>query len=545
MVDVRSRAAPHCGLVTAYNVRRRPEPRVGRPSAVDRLPRLPPDTERVAMKLATKLLLVFLLAVTAITGLFSYLTIRQARYQFAHQQELLGERIAKEHRQRLADAYRQGGEQRVTQTAERIYVDVRQSHVRWISRPSQTAAPSQGENRSVSDMAQPLPPEVVSETRRTVVLLRRGDDGAGRVHTYLPVPLNKDETGYLEITQPTDQLDAQTRATLRYTLISLLATFGVSILVVMIAGVRMVGRPLEALIRKTQQIAQGRFDDPLPVRGNDELSELARAINRMSEQLARQQQRLQEESASKIVALEQLRHADRLKTVGRLAAGIAHEMGTPLNVISGRAALIASGKLDEAEIKKSAEAIKHEADRIGAIIRQLLDFARQNTPKRAPIPLREAVQQTVGLLRTLAQKHNVSLEFDLPEDPLVVLADEAQMQQVLTNIVVNAIQASPAGGQVRVSLRDAGERLKPGDAQPKPRHWVAIDIQDQGPGIPTDVLDHIFEPFFTTKQIGEGTGLGLSIAYGIVQEHDGWIDVDSRPGHGTRFTIYLPRELSP
>jgi signal transduction histidine kinase len=175
------------------------------------------------------------------------------------------------------------------------------------------------------------------------------------------------------------------------------------------------------------------------------------------------------------------------------------------------------------------------------IIRQLLDFARASAPRKAPLDLGQLVGQTVDLLRPLAERHGVRLDFTPDASPSIVQVDGAQMQQVLTNLMVNAIQAMPTGGSVELAVRRqhaASPQLPDGGMQ----ECCSIEIRDHGVGIPPEHLPHIFEPFFTTKEVGEGTGLGLSIAYGIVQEHGGWIDVVSRPGEGSCFTIYLPME---
>src|SRR5208337_2658068 len=144
-------------------------------------------------------------------------------------------------------------------------------------------------------------------------------------------------------------------------------------------------RPLDLLIAKARRIGGGDLTGPVHLRSRDELAELAENLNHMCAKLAESETRLRQETAARIMALEQLRHADRLKTVGRLASGIAHELGTPLNVVAGRAGLIGSGKLDSQQIVESAAAIKQEADKMTTIIRHLLDFARASTPRKSPV----------------------------------------------------------------------------------------------------------------------------------------------------------------
>jgi len=302
--------------------------------------------------------------------------------------------------------------------------------------------------------------------------------------------------------------------------------------------VRFIGQPLERLIAKVRQIGAGNLEGLVHIRSHDELEELAENLNAMCADLAESQRKLRDETAARIAAIEQLRHADRLKTVGRLASGIAHELGTPLNVVAGRAALIGSGKLDVEEIARSAAAIRAEADKMTLIIRQLLDFARASTPRKQPVDLRSVVRQTIDLLGSIAEKHKVRLQFEPCAETAIADVDAGQIQQVLTNLTMNAIQAMPQGGPVEFRIV---RRTRPHPEKRDVRaDYFAIEIQDHGVGIPPENLPQLFEPFFTTKEVGAGTGLGLSIAYGIVQEHGGCVEVASEAGKGSCFTVFLP-----
>jgi signal transduction histidine kinase len=192
------------------------------------------------------------------------------------------------------------------------------------------------------------------------------------------------------------------------------------------------------------------------------------------------------------------------------------------------------------DVTDNVRIIVEQTRRMSAIIRQLLDFARRRGARKASYDLRQLVAQTVSMLQPLAEKRGVALAIEATTAPASAQVDASQIQQVLTNIVVNAIQSMPKGGTVTISLR-------PSSAQPPPGAEVTegarfeIAVRDQGDGIAPEVLPHVFEPFFTTKAVGEATGLGLSVAYGIVQEHGGFITVESEPGQGSRFAIHLPR----
>lgn len=238
-------------------------------------------------------------------------------------------------------------------------------------------------------------------------------------------------------------------------------------------------------------------------------------------------------------AVEQLRHAERLTTVGMLASGIAHELGTPLNVISGRASLIASERVSAADARSSAAIIVEQTGRMTAIIRSLLDFARRGGTRLTLVDIDRLTRETVALLQPLANRRGCSLHVaDGP--PVVAALNGGEMQQVLTNLLMNAVQATSEGGTVEVSV-DVGPVAEPPQNARPAKSYVAIHVRDHGVGIPADVLPHVFDPFFTTKDVGEGTGLGLSVAFGIVRDHGGWIAATSRVGEGSEFVVYLPQ----
>jgi signal transduction histidine kinase len=232
-----------------------------------------------------------------------------------------------------------------------------------------------------------------------------------------------------------------------------------------------------------------------------------------------------------------LRHDDRLRTVGQLASGVAHELGTPLSVVAVRARLIATREAMGDEAVANATAILEQSERMTRLIRQLLDYSRRSTGSASTVDLRQTALQAVEMLEPLARAHAVSVVVEAYPGDVQVRGDGSQLQQVVTNLVMNAVQAMPAGGNVEI--RTGRGAATPGRAsRPTDRCWIRVS--DQGPGIPPDDLPHIFDPFFTTKPVGEGTGLGLAVAQAIVEEHGGWIAVQSEAGHGTAFTAFLP-----
>jgi len=230
-------------------------------------------------------------------------------------------------------------------------------------------------------------------------------------------------------------------------------------------------------------------------------------------------------------AVEQLRHAERLNVIGTLAAGVAHELGTPLNVISGTAELLGERPLAPDRVRKHADLILRQTEKITAIIRHLLDFGRRGGTPAADLDLDEAVRRSVELLAAMARKRSIDVRFEPAGTSQRVRASSRELEQVVSNLMLNGIQAMPRGGTLRVAT--ATEQR--GDAV-----YGVISVSDEGDGIAEEHLPYIFDPFFTTKGVGEGTGLGLSVTYGIVNDWGGRIEVTSRPGHGATFVVRIP-----
>jgi signal transduction histidine kinase len=252
------------------------------------------------------------------------------------------------------------------------------------------------------------------------------------------------------------------------------------------------------------------------------------------------------ETEERLRAIEQLRHADRLATVGKLASGIAHEVGTPLGVALVRANMISAGRVTGAEAREGARIIGEQVERIARIIRQLLDFARGRSvrppgegARREPVDVASLVEKTLSLVQPLADKRQLTLDFHAAAELPKPSADEGQIQQVLLNLVVNSINACDQPGKVMVEI-SLKKTTAPADVGGAEGEYLCLSVADEGVGIAPEILPRIFEPFFTTKGVGEGTGLGLSVAYGIVREHGGWIDVQSAARKGSRFSVYLP-----
>src|SRR5262249_17907135 len=299
--------------------------------------------------------------------------------------------------------------------------------------------------------------------------------------------------------------------------------------------------PVRRLGDVVRRVADGDFSARLMVRQQDEVGGLGREINIMSEKLQAASERVAAETEARGDGLEQLRHTERLSTLGRMASSIAHELGTPLNIILGRAHLISAASTNHT-VTENARIISEQSHRMSQIIRDILDFARRRQPQTTQIELLDLVQKAFSLTSSAARRRHVSLQLLSESVPQAVQGDPNRVLQVVINLLMNAIQATPQGGVVEVTVKSE-ERPAPEDLGGPTLRFATIAVKDRGVGIPADALPRIFEPFFTTKTAGEGTGLGLSIVSGIVREYGGSIDVQSEVGRGSCFTVHLPREM--
>jgi PAS domain S-box-containing protein len=222
----------------------------------------------------------------------------------------------------------------------------------------------------------------------------------------------------------------------------------------------------------------------------------------------------------------ELRRAERLAELGTLASGMAHEIGTPMNVILGRAEYLLQRTADEG-MKKGLATIVTQIERITKVMNQLLAFARRGTPDRRAVDLAEIVEDSLEMFQERIVRSRITVEKAIEANMPSVLADRDQLIQVLINLMMNSLHAMPEGGRLRLSLAHEGSH-------------VCLGVSDTGHGMPEEVRSKVFEPFFTTKDFGKGTGLGLTVVKGIVEEHGGTIGVESVVDKGTTFWIRLP-----
>ena len=318
-----------------------------------------------------------------------------------------------------------------------------------------------------------------------------------------------------------------------------LALAGGIIFVVALAGglgfARRVSRPLEDIAAAAGDIASGNWTRRVAVRGSAEAHVLARAFNDMAESL-----RHWSEEAKR--RHEELRQTQKMEAVGRLAGGIAHDFNNILTTIRGYGELALLQVTARDPCHEELTEIVAAVDRAGDLTKQLLTFSRRQATNARPIAIDQVVASTEQMLRRLIRE-DIQLTTEFEPDVGYVRADRGQIEQVLLNLVINARDAMPNGGALRIAVGvvDVAAAVNDIQREPLPHKHVCLSVADSGHGMDAQTASHIFEPFFTTKGVGEGTGLGLAIVYGIVQQAGGMIDVETDVGRGTTFRVYFPR----
>jgi signal transduction histidine kinase/ActR/RegA family two-component response regulator len=296
-----------------------------------------------------------------------------------------------------------------------------------------------------------------------------------------------------------------------------------------------VTRPLASLVKGVQALERGNFTFPLESGGHDELSKLTRAFDGMRATLQKnEEQREQLES--------QLRQAQKMEALGRLAGGVAHDFNNLLTVIAGHSDLLSDHLKPGDPLYNHCQQIRKTSGRAASLTRQLLAFSRKQVLQVKIVDLNDLLSDTGKLLRRLVRE-DIELTFQLGDSLARVKADPCQLEQALLNLTVNASDAMPLGGRLIIETQnvivDGARALTRTSVEPG--EYVLLAVSDTGHGMDAATEARIFEPFFTTKEPGKGTGLGLATVYGVVRQSGGFIWVDSSPGKGTRFELYLPR----
>ncbi len=345
-------------------------------------------------------------------------------------------------------------------------------------------------------------------------------------------------TAYEPIRDPTDRVIGvlyvgllhapflRERYRITWTFVGFIAAASLISLIFIQLGSILVLRPIRRILTMARRVMEGDLSARVGIRPPGEMGVLCQAIDQMADAILHREEQL------KAAMSRQITRSEQLASVGRLAAGVAHEINNPLTGILTFAHILREKPNMDEQDRQDLDLIIRETTRAAEIVRGLLDFARERPPDKHPLQINDVLRRTLRLLSNQRAFSNIMIVEDLQEGLPLIDGDPNQLQQVFLNLALNACEAMPQGGTLLISSSADKEK-------------VVVKVTDTGCGIPPEHLDRIFEPFFTTKPVGKGTGLGLSVSYGIVQQHGGNIEVESKVGFGSTFTVLLPVRTSP
>lgn len=304
----------------------------------------------------------------------------------------------------------------------------------------------------------------------------------------------------------------------------------------------LVSTPLSVLTHGMERVAAGELDHTVRIDTKDEMGELATAFNAMTSDLKKAknelvewgntlEKKVEEKTEEIRKAQAKLIHSEKLASLGRMAAGVAHEINSPLTGIVTFGHLLLKKFPEGSQDREDIEVIIEQANRCSNIIKGLLGFARATSAEKGPININDIVNSSLNMVRHKADFFNIRVVLELDESLPPIKADASQIQQVFLNMIINAADAMEGKGTFTVTTRKVDENGVP---------FVEVEFNDSGPGINEKDIPKLFEPFFTTKPVGKGTGLGLAVSHGIIQDHGGRIRVRSTLGKGTSFFVRLP-----
>jgi signal transduction histidine kinase len=497
---------------------------------------------RLRHNLTTRLILLLVLALMVITGINDYTRLVSEREQLVMQtredERIFAETLALAVRYNL----RRG---RTTEELEGLLEEI-------VARPGLAAVVIYDPDAGVvartlaSGSEVPTPDELVrrSLTQREAVSAV-ADSPSGRILRYLqPFRWPGGRVGAIEVQQTLREMERQFRRAVRTTIISRLLVLALFVLSIVILTRWNIARPIRALIAAARAVGRGDLGQRIEVPRQDEIGDLAAEFNRMAENLQAANAELVRQAEERLRLEQEVQQTQKLATVGMLAAEVAHEIGTPLNVISGRAEVLDRVVPRDHPERRNLDVILSQAERIKGIIRALLDYTRPRRPTLRPEPILPVVGRVASLLMERSQRRGVRLHLELPIGLPSVMADPEHLQQVFLNLVLNALDASEKGGTVRITAgpdpdlpSDGRAGILRGKADVP---TLAVHVIDGGKGLSAEDLNHVFEPFFSTKGRGQGTGLGLAIAEEIVRAHRGEIEMLSIPGKGTEVIVRIP-----
>jgi two-component system NtrC family sensor kinase len=523
-------------------------------------------------RLGPKLILSLTVLIVGISGVTGYLDLRAQKDRLVEAMVLgsdqLSRSITSATWHAMLDDHREAAYEIMRVIAHKQGVD----RIRMFNREGKLMFST--DSREQPDSAQ-LHSEVCSSCHHTTpartrpadasrVRFATSPDGVGTLNTITPIynepacsnavchahPANIKVLGVLDVALRLDPVRQQARTMTIQTIVSTSVVVLIGAAFVILFTRRFVATPIRELVEGTKAVSAMDLDSPIEIdHRSQELDELVDSFNRMRERLktavAEQSEMAQtleskvaERTAQLRAAHQKLQHADRLASLGQLSASVAHEINNPISGVLNLSMLLerlmAGGAFPpgrEAEFRKYLSQISTETARVGRIVSDLLAFSRRSKPQRSPADLNKLVRMTVGLVGHKLKLSDAEPVLDLQADLPMVECDPSQMQQVVLNLVLNAAEAMQhrGGGKVTITTK----LLADGET-------VEMRVHDTGEGIAPENLAKIFDPFFTTKPEGKGVGLGLAVLYGIVQAHDGEVEVSSGRDRGTTFTVTLP-----
>jgi two-component system NtrC family sensor kinase len=523
-------------------------------------------------RLAQKLLLSLTIIVIIIEGVFGLINVRTQQRQLLDEMILGADQLSKgivsatwhamllNHQQ---DAYQVMQTIALKQGIDRIRIFNRAGRLMFSTNPKDAQQSFDVRARTCSLCHATVPPKVRVDVPSRVNIVV-GEDRRRNLEMVTPIynepacsqaachahPAETRKLGVLDVSLSLESVDREVaNMKLRVFLVTGVQVLLISIFIFYFTR-HFLGRPIRKLIDGTKAVSVTDLDKPIDIgRTSEELDELARSFNAMQERLRLAmaeinqftqslETKVEERTEQLKIAHQKLLQSDRLASLGTLAASVAHEINNPVSGVLNLAMLMQRILKEDGippervpEFRKYLAYVASETARVGRIVSDLLAFSRRSKPQRALADLNRIVKRTLTLVSHKLQLMNVELELNLAQDVLEVSCDSSQIQQVVVDLVLNGAEATQNKGRGRISITT--KRAPDGKA-------VALVVSDTGEGIRQENLKKIFDPFFTTKPEGKGVGLGLAVLYGIVEAHGGDIEVKSKVGEGTTFTVTLP-----
>ena len=374
-------------------------------------------------------------------------------------------------------------------------------------------------------------------------------DGKEQLVMSAPLYLNSALRGALQISLPLSDVEENMATFQQVVLLFTITTAFAFIMLGSLLLTRYLINPLEKLIKATEDITYGYFPQVLEPSGRNEIGTLSASLSRMSDKLSEDRKKIEqyivslEESNRELKkAQDEVMRSEKLASVGTLAAGVAHEIGNPIGIILGYLEILRQNSCQQKETGDILKRVENEIMRIDKIIRELLSFSHPGKTTLEPVQVNPIIEETLSLLSHQKAFNAIEVALKLEGSLPPVMADQQQFQQVVINILLNAMDAMPEGGELTVTTEQCNG-IPHLSRTPSHSSGVRIIIRDTGIGIDKEHIDKIFDPFYTTKGAGKGTGLGLSVSVRIIESFGGTLSVESSPGTGTAFTIILPAHI--